>query len=141
MLTKFVKIRDKAIIAQIKLQNQNGKHLKLQIVKIRLTHGQQSEQLFPKSWPLSNSNRTKNNMNIPSKICHQNQATANHNKTTALENTTFDEIAIMLLCFDSLHVVYFLHIFQTSAFVSSCLVYDEDASQRREQNNWIFLSD
>ena len=65
----------------------------------------------------------------------------NHNKTTALENTTFYEIAIMLLCFDSLHVVYFLHIFQTSASVSSCLVYNEDASQRREQNNWIFLSD
>ena len=24
-----------------------------------------------------------------SKICHKNQAAANHNKTTALENTTF----------------------------------------------------
>ena len=27
------------------------------------TYGQPSEQLFPKMWPLSNPNRTKNNMN------------------------------------------------------------------------------
>ena len=27
------------------------------------TYGQPSEQLFPKRWPLSNPNRTKNNMN------------------------------------------------------------------------------
>ena len=27
------------------------------------TYGQPSEQLFPKRWPLSNRNRTKNNMN------------------------------------------------------------------------------
>ena len=27
------------------------------------TYGHPSEQLFPKRWPLSNRNRTKNNMN------------------------------------------------------------------------------
>ena len=30
---------------------------------IKRTYGQQSEQLFPKRWPFSNRNRTKNKMN------------------------------------------------------------------------------
>ena len=41
-------------------QNQNGKYLILQIVKIKeRAYGQPSEQLFPIRWPLSNRNRTK----------------------------------------------------------------------------------
>ena len=38
----------------------------------RRTYGQLSGQLFPNRWPLSNPNRTKNNMNKPKVKCHQN---------------------------------------------------------------------
>ena len=52
----------------IRTQIQPSKH-KREITKITnskntmSTYGQQSEQLFPKRWPLSNPNRTKNNIN------------------------------------------------------------------------------
>ena len=39
------------------------------------TYGQPSEQLFPKTWPLSNLNRTKNNMNT-----HRNSDTKTGNR-------------------------------------------------------------
>ena len=41
------------------------------------TYGQPSEQLFPKRWPLSNRNRTKNNMNTRKVKRHQNSDTKN----------------------------------------------------------------
>ena len=58
--------------------------------KTKITYGQPSEQLFPKRWPLSNRNRTKNNINTRKVKRHRNsntkkQVTENHNKTTALE--------------------------------------------------------
>ena len=38
------------------------------IQNTKRTYGQPSEQLFPKRWPLSNRNRTKNNMNTYTEI-------------------------------------------------------------------------
>ena len=38
-------------------------------------YGQSSEQLFPKRWPLSNRNRTKNNMNTRKVKRHRNSDT------------------------------------------------------------------
>ena len=43
----------------------------------KITYGQPSEQLFPKRWPLSNPNRTKNNMNTRKVKCHRNSDTKN----------------------------------------------------------------
>ena len=40
------------------------------------THGQPSEQLFPKRWPLSNRNRMKNNMNTIKVKRHRNSMTS-----------------------------------------------------------------
>ena len=58
------------------------------------TYGQPSEQLFPKRWPLSNRNRTKNNMNKRKAKRHRNsdpkQVTDDHNKTTALERSVMN---------------------------------------------------
>ena len=39
------------------------------------TYGQPSEQLFPKRWPLTNRNRTKNNMNTRNVKRHRNSDT------------------------------------------------------------------
>ena len=44
----------------------------IQLVQIQREHGQPSEQLFPKRWPLSNRNRTKNNMNTHKGKRHKN---------------------------------------------------------------------
>ena len=44
--------------------------------------GQPSEQLFPKRWPLSNRNRTKNNMNTPKVKRHRNSDTKNRQQRT-----------------------------------------------------------
>ena len=44
------------------------------------TYGQTSEQLIPKRWPLSNRNRTKNNMNTHKVKRHQNSDTKTGNK-------------------------------------------------------------
>ena len=41
------------------------------------TYGQPSEQLFPNRWPLSNRNRTKNNMNTCKVKRHRNSDTKN----------------------------------------------------------------
>ena len=41
------------------------------------TYGQQSEQLFPKRWQLSNRNQTKNNMNKCKVKHHRNSDTKN----------------------------------------------------------------
>ena len=44
-------------------------------------YSQPSEQLFPKRWPLSNPNRTKNNMNTRKVKRHRNTGTKNsHNE-------------------------------------------------------------
>ena len=41
------------------------------------TYGLLSEQLFPRRRPLSNPNRTKNNMNTRKVKCHRNSNTKN----------------------------------------------------------------
>ena len=55
----------------------------------KTTYGQPSEQIFPKRWPLSNQNLTKNNTNKHKVKRHQTltpkQATENFNRTTAME--------------------------------------------------------
>ena len=54
---------------------------KREITKIRNSqntkrkYGQPSEQLFPKRWPLSNANRTKNNINTHTVKRHQTSDT------------------------------------------------------------------
>ena len=59
-------------------------------------YGQPSEHLFPKRWPLSNRNRTRNNMSTHTVKLHRNSgikkhATENHNKITALERSVINE--------------------------------------------------
>ena len=58
------------------------------------TYGQPSEQLFHKRWPLSNQNRTKNNMNTRKEKITETltpkTGTENHNKTTALEQSVMN---------------------------------------------------
>ena len=44
-------------------------------------YGQASNQLFPKRWPLSNRNQTKNNMNTH-KVRHQNSDTKNRQQSS-----------------------------------------------------------
>ena len=79
-------------------QNQNGKYIKLQIVKIQRehNHGQPSEQLqvFPKKWPFSNPNRTKNNMSKRKVKRHRSSDTKNRQQRT----TTKLPVGNELLC-------------------------------------------
>ena len=55
------------------------------------TYGQPSKHLFPKRWPLSNQNRTKNNMNTRKVKRHRNPDTKTCNRepqqTTASERS------------------------------------------------------
>ena len=46
------------------------------------TYGQPNEQLFPKRWPLSDPNRTKNNMNTRNLKRHHNSDTKNRQLRT-----------------------------------------------------------
>ena len=46
------------------------------------TYGQPSEQLFPKRWPLSTPNRTKNNMKTRKVKHHRNSDTKNRQQRT-----------------------------------------------------------
>ena len=46
----------------------------------RRTYGQPSEKLLPKRWPLSNPNRTKNNMNTRKLKRHRNSDTKTCNR-------------------------------------------------------------
>ena len=46
------------------------------------TYGKTSEQLFPKRWPLSNGNQTKNNMNTRKVKRHQTSDTKNRQQRT-----------------------------------------------------------
>ena len=46
------------------------------------TYGQPNEQVFPKRWPLSNRNRTKNNMIIRKVKRHRNSDTKNRQQRT-----------------------------------------------------------
>ena len=46
------------------------------------TYDQPSEQLFPKRWPFSNPNRTKNNMNTRKVKRHRNSDTKNRQQRT-----------------------------------------------------------
>ena len=50
--------------------------------KTKRPYGQPSEQLFPKRWPLSNQNRTKNNMNTRKVKRHRNSDTNNRQQRT-----------------------------------------------------------
>ena len=43
----------------------------------KIPHGEPSEQLFPKRWPLGNRNRTKNNMNTRKVKRHRNSDAKN----------------------------------------------------------------
>ena len=71
----------------IKTQIQPSKP-KWEITKItnsqntKRTYGQPSEQLFPKTRPLSNRKRTKNNMNTRKEKRHQNPDTKNRQQRT-----------------------------------------------------------
>ena len=49
------------------------------------TYGQQSKQLFPKRLPLSNPNRTKNNMNTHKVKRYRNSDTKNRQKRATTE--------------------------------------------------------
>ena len=54
------------------------------------TYGQPSEQLFPKRWPISNPNRTKNNMNTRKVKRHRNSDTKNRQQSNSyLAETLF----------------------------------------------------
>ena len=56
--------RTEAIRTQIKPSKPTWEITKItKSQNTKRTYGQPSEQLFPKWWPLSNPNRTKNNMN------------------------------------------------------------------------------
>ena len=58
-----------------KLQSSKPKQVITKITNsqnTKITYGQPSEQLFPKRWPLSNLNRTKNNMNTHKVKRHRN---------------------------------------------------------------------
>ena len=69
----------------MKLQIQPSKPKK-EITKItnsqntKRSYGQSSEQLFPKGRPLSNPNRTKNNINTHKVKRHRNSHTKNSNR-------------------------------------------------------------
>ena len=70
---------------EIRTQSQPSKP-KREITKItnsqntKRTYSQPSEQLFPKRWPLSNRNRTKNNMNKHKVKRHRNSDTKTGNR-------------------------------------------------------------
>ena len=49
------------------------------------TYSQPSEQLFPKRWPLSNSYRSKNDMNTHKMKRHRNSDTKNRQQRTKTE--------------------------------------------------------
>ena len=78
-------IRTKIQPSKPKRENTKNTNTCNQVIK--RTYGQPSEQLFPKRWPLSKSNLTKNNKNTRKVKRHQNsdakkQATKNQNRTT-----------------------------------------------------------
>ena len=62
--------------------------------KTMRTYGQQSGQLFPKRWPLSNPNRTKSIMNKHKVKHHRNSDTKTgnryHTRTTVLERSVMN---------------------------------------------------
>ena len=74
------------------------------------TYGQPSEQLFPKRWPPSNPNRTKNNMNTRKVKCHLNSNTKTGNiepKTNTFSIRFFSDLYIAIKhskCFNNLVV-------------------------------------
>ena len=59
-------------------------------------NGQPSEQLFPKRWPLSNRNRTKNNMNTRKVKRHRNSDTKTGNREPQ-QNYRLETVSIELL--------------------------------------------
>ena len=67
-----------AIRTQIQPSKQNQEITKItNSQNTKRTYGQPSEQLFTKWWPLSNPNRTKNNMNTRKVKRHGNSDTKN----------------------------------------------------------------
>ena len=61
------------------------------------TYDQQSEQLFPKRWPLSNRNRTNNNINTYKVKHHRNSFTKNRQKSNTPKTYRLGTVSIELL--------------------------------------------
>ena len=73
---KYEKIRTEAIRTQIQASKSKGEISYITNGQnTKKTFGQPSGQLFPKRWPLSNRNRTKNNMNSHMVKRHRNSDT------------------------------------------------------------------
>ena len=72
------------------------------------TYDQPSEQLFPKRWPLSNRNRTKNNMKR-----HRNSDTKNRQQRTTIKLPPWSGTCAVIKCActlkTSLIVMYIVH--------------------------------
>ena len=98
---KYAKIRNGSTI---RTQIQPSKP-KREITKItnsqntKITYGQPSEQLFPKRWPLSNPNRTKNRMNTRKVKRHRKTDTKNRQQRiiTALERSVMNYWGLKLV--------------------------------------------
>ena len=80
-----------AIITQIHPSKPKREITKIIISQnTKRTYDQQSEQLFPKMWSLSNPNRTKNNMNTLKVKRHRNFDTKNRQQTTTKKTTALE---------------------------------------------------
>ena len=70
-----------AITAQIQLSKREITNI-TNSQNTKRTYGQPSEQIFPKRWPLSIQNQTKNNMNTHMLKHHRNSDTKNRQQRT-----------------------------------------------------------
>ena len=70
---------------------------KREITKITNSQNTKSEQLYPKRWPISNPNRTKNNMNIRKVKRHRNSDTKTGNREPQ-QNYRLGTLGNELLC-------------------------------------------
>ena len=61
------------------------------------TYGQPSDQLFPKMWPLSNPNRTKNNMNTRKVKRHRNPDTKIRQQRTTTQLSPWNDSSIFII--------------------------------------------
>ena len=60
----------------------------------KIAYGQPIKQLFPKRWPLSNRNRTKNNISTRKVKRHRNSDTKEPHKTPALERSVINYLGV-----------------------------------------------
>ena len=92
------------------------------------TNGKPSEQLFPKRWPLSNRNRTKNKLNTHKR--HRNSDTKTSNRdlqqTTALERSVTNHWGLERQLFRNTGTVFPIkvHIFR-GKLISILLALDQ----------------